>query len=162
METISLANGQETRSFHIEEDVDFRIAFWVPTSIQFPGDSFIENLESRPTADWQPPASEWTRTPELIAGDTCESTDDLYASMPDCSFADATLANRDELQQIMQDMVDNDQLSYRTSQGSNRAITDLQNGFSIYSLAFWWGDGTRPTDSQATYKYSYTQTIAEW
>ena len=60
-----------------------------------------------------------------MADGDCENAEDLYASMPDCSFADATLANRDELQQAMQQMVENDQLTYRTSQGSRRAVTDL-------------------------------------
>ena len=106
MESITSNDGQVTKKFHIEEDVDFRIAFLIPSSVQFPGDSFFTgaNTETRETTLWQPPADEWTLTPSLIVENTCGDSDDLFASMPDpCSFADAYLPNKDQLQTMMKD-----------------------------------------------------------
>ena len=61
-------DGQVTKRFHIDQEVDYRIAFSVPSSIPFP-DPFAtgENMETRETTLWQPPSDEWTRTPVLGA-----------------------------------------------------------------------------------------------
>ena len=75
-------DGQITKKFHIDESVDYRIAFSVPSSVEFP-DPFVsgDNFETRETALWQPPSEEWTRTAVLGAENTCEgSTDDLFVS----------------------------------------------------------------------------------
>ena len=121
MEEIEETDGMVTRKFHIEEDVDYRIAFHIPPSIVFPGDSFFsgENLAYMKTSDWLPPQDQWTRTPELSVGSTCEDTEDLYTSQPDCSFADSTLSNRFELQQMLSDYVDSG-YQYKSSNGSLR------------------------------------------
>ena len=169
MQSITSDDGQITKKFHIEEDVDFRIAFLIPSSVPFPGDSFFTgaNTETRETTLWQPPADEWTLTPQLIVENTCDDNDndDLFASMPDpCSFADAYLPNKDELQAMLQDYVASGQVQYKPSRGSLRKSTDMGNGFSIYQLSLWWGasDSARPTQSDTTATYSYTQSIEDW
>ena len=46
-------DGQITKKFHIDESVDYRIAFSVPSSVEFP-DPFVsgDNFETRETALW--------------------------------------------------------------------------------------------------------------
>ena len=53
METILESDGQITKRFHIDESVDYRIAFSVPSSVIIP-DPFAtgENMATSETALW--------------------------------------------------------------------------------------------------------------
>ena len=65
----------------------------------------------------------------------------------------------------MKNLLSNGQIQYKTTSGSQRASVPIENGFSIYQLALWWSDTgseTRPTDSQVTFEYSYTQSLEDW
>ena len=64
----------------------------------------------------------------------------------------------------MERMVQNGEVQYKTTKGSQRASVSTDDGFSIYQLSLWWADSdeSRPTDSQVTFQYSYTQSLEDW